>query len=333
MSDTNESAAPAARTVLITGAAGFVGAQVTRALAADDDVQVIATDLRPVARRDRVEGVRYRELDICGGRMGPLFAELAVDVVVHLAAIVTPGPDTTRALQRRVDVDGTRAVLDACLEAGVKKVVYTSSGAAYGYHGDAPALLHEDDPLRGNEVFAYSSHKREVEEMMARYREEHPQLKQLIFRVSSVLGPEVNNQITAMFERPVVLGLKGADTPFCFIEASDVAACIVQGARGEGHGIFNLAGDGAMTLKEIAQQMGRPYVALPERLVQGALRALQRFDVAPYGPEQTLFLKHRPVLDNTRLKKEFGYRPRRTSREVFAAYRRSRLGAGHASRA
>jgi UDP-glucose 4-epimerase len=323
-----------ARTVLITGAAGFVGTQVTRALAADGDVDIIATDLRPVAVRERVKGVRYRELDICADGMGRLFRELAVDVVVHLAAIVTPGPDTTRELQRRVDVDGTRAVLDACLEAGVQKLIYTSSGAAYGYHGDAPALLHEDDPLRGNEVFAYASHKREVEELLARYREQHPELKQLIFRVSSVLGPAVNNQITAMFERPVVLGLTKADTPFCFIDADDVAGCVVQGALGDQDGVYNLAGDGVMTLREIAQQMGRRYVALPERLVQGALRTLQRWDMAPYGPEQTLFLKHRPVLDNTRLKHVFGYRPSRTSREVFARYRDSRVsGAAHARRA
>jgi UDP-glucose 4-epimerase len=292
--------APAAslRTVLITGAAGFVGKQVVRALAVDDAVRVIATDLRPVSPRDRLEGVDYETLDICGDGMGALFRDFGVDTVVHLAAIVTPGPDTTREIQHRVDVDGTRAVLDACVEAGVGKLIYTSSGAAYGYHGDAPALLHEDDPLRGNEVFAYSSHKREVEEMLERYRDEHPELRQLVFRVSSVLGPDVDNQITAMFERPVV----------------------------------NLAGDGVMTLREIAREMDRPYVALPEMVVQGALRLLKRFDAAPYGPEQTLFLKHRPVLDNTRLKKVFGYRPSGTSREIFARYRDARVGSGAGSR-
>jgi UDP-glucose 4-epimerase len=325
MSDLNET-----RTVLITGAAGFVGKQVTRALAASGGVSVVATDLRPVARRERVEGVEYRELDICGGDMSSLFTELGVHTVVHLAAIVTPGPSTTREMQRRVDVDGTRAVLNACVEAGVERLIYTSSGAAYGYHGDAPALLHEDDPLRGNDVFAYSSHKREVEEMLADYRARHPALRQLIFRVSSVLGPDVNNQITAMFERPVVLGLKGADTPFCFIDAADVAACIVQGALGSRDGVYNLAGDGVMTLREIAREMGRRYVAVPEGVVQGALRMLQRFDKAPYGPEQTLFLKHRPVLDNTRLKRVFGYQPTGTSREVFARYRDARLGRAHA---
>lgn len=311
--------------VLITGAAGFVGRQVVEALAGGDaDIRVIATDLRTVSPRQQQPHVEYHRLDICEPGMGALFEELGVDTVVHLAAIVTPGPNMTREQQRRVDVDGTRAVLDACVEAGVGKVIYTSSGAAYGYHADASPLLREHDPLRGNDVFAYAAHKREVEELLETYRGEHPELEQLIFRVSSVLGPEVDNQITAMFERPVVLGLTNRATPFCFIAAADVAGCIVQGALGDQRGIYNLTGDGVMTLREIAGAMGRRYLALPTRLVQRALGVLTRLELSPYGPEQTLFLEHRPVLDNSKLKEQFGYQPRWTSREVFEAYRASR---------
>ncbi|NOY89799.1 MAG: SDR family oxidoreductase [Deltaproteobacteria bacterium] len=310
--------------VLVTGASGFVGRRVVAALAKTPGAEVIATDLRVPAVRDRLESVDYRRLDICEPGIGALFAELRVDVVVHLAAIVTPGPHMTREMQRRVDVDGTRAVLDACLEAGVERFVYTSSGAAYGYHADASPLLEEDDPLRGNDVFAYACHKREVEELLAEYREDHPELAQVIFRVSTVLGPEVDNQITAMFERPVVMGLKGSETPFCFVAAEDVAACIVEGALGGEPGVYNLTGDGVMTLREIAARMGRRYVALPEAVVRGALRALTKFGLSPYGPEQTLFLKYRPVLSNERLKRVFGYRPRQNTRQAFERYRASR---------
>ena len=49
-----------------------------------------------------------------------------------------------------------------------------------------------------------------------------------------------------------------------------------------------------------------------------------RLRLSPYGPEQTMFLQYRPVLDNTRLKTVFGYTPSRTSREAFDEWRRSR---------
>ena len=81
-------------------------------------------------------------------------------------------------------------------------------------------------------------------------------------------------------------------------------------------------GDGAVTLREIASRLGKPYVQLPERLVTAALAGLKWLGRTQYGPEQVGFLKHRPVLLNRRLKQEFGHTPRYTSREVFELYAR-----------
>src|SRR5690606_33786171 len=109
-----------------------------------------------------------------------VIGETRPDAVVHLASIVTPPKGSTRALEYEVDVTGTRNVLDACLAHGVRRLVVTSSGAAYGYHADNPVPLTEDCPIRGNEEFAYSHHKRLVEEMLAAARRDHPQLEQVV---------------------------------------------------------------------------------------------------------------------------------------------------------
>jgi UDP-glucose 4-epimerase len=134
----------------------------------------------------------------------------------------------------------------------------------------------------------------------------------------------VRNQITALFEKPVVLGLCGVSTPFVFVWDGDVVGCIEEGIRGDKAGVYNLAGDGAVTLREIAARLDKPYVELPEGLITTALAALHRLGRSQYGPEQVGFLKHRPVLLNRRLKQEFGYRPRYTSREVFELYQGAR---------
>jgi nucleoside-diphosphate-sugar epimerase len=314
--------------VLITGAEGYVGRLLTERLS--ETLDVVATDIR--LPKKAVAGVTHRVLDITDrDAVAKLVAEHAPATVVHLAAVVTPRPDQDREAQRRVDVDGTRNVLDACLAAGTAKFVYTSSGAAYGYHPDNACLLTEDDDLRGNEVFAYAAHKREVEEILAQYRAEHPELGQLIFRVSTILGERVHNQITAIFERPVVVGLRGVDTPFCFIWDEDVVACLASGvARPEKVGIYNLTGDGVMTLREIAAGMGRRFVGLPKRVVSKGLAFLSARNLSPYGPEQVIFLEHRPVLSNAALKEEFGYRPTHSSREVFSLYRAGRAAEARA---
>lgn len=318
------------RTLLITGAAGFVGSYLLRKLVEDEphDIdRIIATDIRDIdadlAKSDRVDA---RYLDICDGKaVRELFEEVRPDVAVHLAAIVTPPPGDHREMQFNVDVRGTRHVIAGCLAAGTNQFIYTSSGAAYGYHPRNRELLVEEDPVQGNEAFAYAHHKRIVEEELAVVREEHPELQQLIFRVSTVLGPSTDNQITSLFERSIVTGLRGVDSRFCIISDEDVVGALLHGVRTQKSGIFNLTGDGVLTLEEIAARMGAKYVALPELAIRGALTGLAAAGIGPYGPEQILFLKYRPVFDNTRLKEDFGYTPQFTSEEAFERYRQGKL--------
>ncbi len=317
------------RSVLITGAGGYIGRQVVAALAADrrDLTTIVASDLQapPETRRS---GIDYLAADICSPELAGAFKKYKIDVVVHLAALVTPGRKSNRELEYKVDVVGTENVLKACVAAGVKKIIYTSSGAAYGYHADNPAWLEEHHPVRGNDEFAYACHKRLVEEMLARYRESHPELEQLIFRPGFILGATTRNQITNLFEQKRIVGLKGADSPFVIIWDQDVVGAILKGIFDGGGGIYNLAGDGILTLSEMARLIGKPYIALPVGLVKAALWAGKRLGLTQYGPEQVGFLRYRPVLANRRLKEVFGYMPRKTTRQVFDYYLESR---GHAN--
>jgi len=254
--------------------------------------------------------------------------EHAVECVVHLAAIVTPPKGSTRELEHSIDVLGTRNVLQACIDAGVQQLVVSSSGAAYGYHADNPVPLVESDALRGNPEFAYSDHKRQVEEMLAVARTDHPELRQLIFRPGAILGDTTSNQITNLFEQRFVLGIAGTDAPFTFVWDRDVVACLVQGVVRNAEGIYNLAGDGMTTMPEIARRLGKRFVPVPAWVIRGALTVAKPLKLSRYGPEQVDFLRYRPVLSNEKLKREFGYTPQLTSDEVFDRYATARSGAG-----
>lgn len=305
--------------VFVTGADGYVGRLLVRALSRNRHAfgRLIASDIRETPRHLRLSGVDYRVADVRSPDLADAFARYGIDTVVHLATIVTPGKDSDREREFAVDVLGTENVIRACVAAGVGQLVVTSSGAAYGYHPDNPEWIDEDDPIRGNTEFAYAFHKRLVEEMLARYRTQAPGLRQLIFRPGTILGETTANQITALFEKPAVLGICGSASPFVFIWDADVAASIVKGILEGKSGIFNLAGDGCMSLREIARRLGKPYVPLPAWLVSGVLFLLTKAGVTRYGPEQVRFLRYRPVLSNRRLKTEFGYAPAKTSRETF----------------
>ncbi|HZK59184.1 MAG TPA: epimerase, partial [Cryobacterium sp.] len=85
-------------------------------------------------------------------------------------------------------------------------------------------------------------------------------------------------------------------------------------------GIFNVAGDGRLTVDQIAGLLGKKTLVLPAGMLALALRVGHALRLTVHGPEQVKFLRYRPVLLNTRLKTEFGYRPRLTSREAFDRY-------------
>lgn len=304
--------------VLITGGAGFLGSHVATALAATDGVElVVAGDVR--APDAPVAGVVYETCDVTrDGDLEPLLRRHRIDVVLHLAAIVSPGRD--HAQEYRVDVDGSRHVLEACVAAGVRRVVVSSSGAAYGYHADNPEWLRESDPVRGNDEFAYARHKRLVEEMLVEYRERHPALEQVVFRIGTILGPTVRNQITALWDGRRILAIRGSDSPFVFVWVDDVAAAMVRAATDGPAGVYNVAGDGRLTVREIAARLGKPVLTVPAGLLASALRVGRALRLTVHGPEQVGFLRYRPVLANDALKAVFGYTPRMTSREAFDAY-------------
>ena len=298
--------------ILVTGSEGYIGQRLMSALA--DQYNTVGVDIRPLTNQNYT----YYELDIRNSHLSDIIAQHNISHVVHLASVMQASEN--RARDYDIDVNGTANVLASCISNKVEHVTVSSSGAAYGYHADNPDWLNEQAPLRGNDHFAYSQHKRLIEEMLAEYRNAYPALKQLVLRPGTVLGKHTNNQITHLFSKSKLLGIKGSPSPFVFIWDEDVVNIIIKGVTESISGQFNLAGDGAMPIAEIAQVLNKPLVQLPATLLAGLLKFGHALSLTQYSAEQVDFLRYRPVLDNKALKTNFGYVPEKTSREVFDFY-------------
>ncbi len=307
--------------ILVTGAEGYVGKKLIRKFMDDsDDIEmVVGIDIKHSDEYAK-GNFHFQQCDILSDIPNQLIQKYKINTIVHLASIVKAPKGMTRETMYKIDVIGTEKLYESAIKNKVSQFIITTSGASYGYFKDNPEWLNEDDAIRGNDEFAYSQHKRLIEEMLLKYRKKTDLPKQLILRPGTILGKGVSNQITDIFEKSVITGIKNAKTPFVFIWDKDVVNIIYQGIFKNKTGIYNLAGDGYLTLPEIAKIMKKPFIGIPVNLMKTILGFMKKLKLTQYGPEQVRFLLYRPVLANDKLKSEFKYTPTYSTKEVFEYY-------------
>src|SRR6187549_1596639 len=151
-------------TVAVTGPTGEIGKPFVAALERLPEVErVIGMARRPFdPAAHGWTKVEYRQGDILDRESVEALVEGA-DVVAHLAFVIVAGSGASR----EINLNGSRNVFEATAAAGAKRLVYTSSVAAYGFHAGAPALLTEEVPVRGTDRHPYSAHKAAVEALLA----------------------------------------------------------------------------------------------------------------------------------------------------------------------
>ena len=213
--------------VLVTGAAGRLGSRLVE-LYSEDDCDVRAFDL-PFVNWDHIENMKHVELypgDITDPRVVSQ-ACLDVDVIVHLAAILPPHSESNRDTTLRVNVEGTRNLLENLQTDTV--FILASSISVYGItHGELPPLR-EDHPLCSHNN--YSESKIEAERLT-----EASGVPYVILRVAPIA-------VADLLELPDVVPYR-ADQRVEFINVEDAAHALHQASvKPEGRGkILNIAG-------------------------------------------------------------------------------------------
>ena len=245
--------------VAVTGAAGYVGGRLIEELCSDDRVErVVGFDVRSPSFTHAK--FIFDEIDV---RNAALKGRLeGVDVVVHLAFIMDPIKD--EALMRDVNVNGSQNVFRCAADAGVAKIVYTSSATVYGAHPDNDVPLTEESPLRANLDFSYPAHKLEVEYVVKEIRQEFPKITFTVFRPAIVFGPHADNAWSHLLEMPVIFGIRGYTPPFQFVHEDDVRAALAFAVLEDIDGVYNLAPSGWLERDEVLEVVGRPVLDLNE---------------------------------------------------------------------
>lgn len=313
--------------ILITGSSGYLGSNTCIELIKSMQISTVyGVDIKACPNHLK-KSKKYFHLntDIRSDEVHTLVEQKKIDVIVHSASILNPPRGMSKEEVESIEIDGLKNLLEASKEFAVKKFIFISSGAAYGYFPEHPALIAEDYRIKGNPEFPYSYNKAKAEQLIAGFNKTHPNIKTLILRPGTILGENTSSPLTDYFNNKLLVGVKGFKSPFCFILDSDVSMAILQGCMNLNlTGAYNLSGDGVLTLKEIAKQLNRRYIELPKKPYESLIGVLRFLRLSKFNPYQVNLMCYRPVLENAKLKKNFEHLPSKNSEEVFQIYKSSK---------
>jgi UDP-glucose 4-epimerase len=319
-------------TVAVTGPTGDLGVAMVNALERSRAVKkIIGMARRPFDPAD--EGwkkTEYREGDVQDDRSVKDLVKGA-DVVVHLAfAILSASKDT-----RDLNIEGSRRVFTHAAEAGVERICYASSVAAYGFHDDNPDWLTEDVPARGTKEHFYSQQKAEVEQVLGEVLLRRRKTVAYAFRPCIVAGPLAQTMIEEIPYVKLGDSMPGAvrsllaampilkpvipdpGTRFQLVHEDDVASAFVLAVRGRGEpGPYNLAGRGTITMSDLADELGWYSIPVPDLAVDATAEVVSRLPL----PAATSWIHsvRKPVLMKTdRAQKELGWKPKHTGKQTL----------------
>jgi nucleoside-diphosphate-sugar epimerase len=320
-----------ALTVAVTGPTGDIGISAVEALERTPEVERIIGMARspfdPAAHGwARTE---YLQGDITNrDAVDALVA--GADVVVHLAFIIMG----SREESARVNLEGTRNVFEATVAANrPRRLVYTSSVAAYGYHADNPVPITEDVPPRGSPEHYYSQQKAECEAALAEITGGTP-LEVYVLRPCIVAGPKAPtlvesmpwNQLPGPVKRvaqalPLLKPpLPDPGTPLQLVHHDDVAAAIALAATTSAPpGAYNIAADGLLSMSDLAEVLGARPVRVPHAAVSVASEVIRRLPFVPSALEWLHVGRTSVVMDTTKAKSRLGWNPKYTAAETLSA--------------
>lgn len=304
--------------IAVTGCASRFAKVLLPLLAADPAVERIVGIDRVSPPQDTSGKLTFIQRDV---RDPTLRDDLAgCDTLIHLAFVV--GRPYAMPLAEAADINlrGTWTVCRAAAEAGVRKLVISSSIAAYGLLPDNPAVLTEDSPLRGlYTTFYYSQHKHANELWLDGFQREYPALVVSRLRPCIVMGPHQYGASTLILQGDAYLtSPAGREYIMQLVHEDDLAAAFHLMARRDLPGAFNVVGDDPTSLPNAAEAAGFQVVEVPDGgLLEGATTAWQA-GLTPFGPEW-LVAEGDAICSNAKLKATGEWTPRYTTAEAVVA--------------
>lgn len=314
----------ASNIVLVTGVSDDLGGRLLARLGtAPEFERVIGVDTAPPAKEvlRRMGRAEFVRADIRNPLIAKVISSAGVDTVVHTSCTAHPAGPSRRSAVKEVNVIGTMRLLAACQRAPkVRKLVVKSTAAVYGAGARSQAVFTEDSELIPASSSGYAKDAVEMEGYVRGLMRRRPDISVTLARFANIIGPEVDTVLARYFALPVVPTVFGYDARLQLLHGADALSVMEQATLEDKPGVFNVAADGVLTVSQAIRRAGRIGLPMPGSVVPSVGRLLRGAHVVDFSADQLRLLNFGRVVDITKLKKEFGYTPRWSTREAFDDY-------------
>lgn len=306
--------------MLITGSAGYLGeATLDHLTAINDSTFAVCVDTK---QTDGPEGDTRRFVSVTRDITQPLddlLNDYEIDTVVHLAFLLQSQRNPEEA--HRINVDATGQLLEACAKAGVKQILYLSSATVYGAHPENDRPFSEEDPVNPVSGFTYSEHKVEAERLLLEYSKSNPDCSVSILRGSVVMGPDAHNFITESLGLKVLPVPAGTDPEMQFLHIDDYCTAVETAVTNSAQGIFNIAGSGTVSWREMVGIAGGMAIPAPASVLKGITDLTWRLGLQQRSSSAGLaFIQYPWLVSTGKIESELGWKAERTSREAVSSW-------------
>lgn len=294
--------------ILIIGIAGGLAKILARLILNEHPHwEIMGVDSRDISRVPELKGLTCTSMKYSRGNFENLFRAHEFDAVYHLGRISHSTSDHAQLAKRiELSVMGTNRILELCHRSGVKKVVVLSTFHIYGALADNSIFLTEESPLRASIKHPELRDVVEMDQICTNWMWRHQnEISTVVLRPCNIIGPQIQNAMTKFLLSSLALRPIDYNPYFQFIHEFDMANVLYRSLNEVPTGVFNVAGNDFISLRDSLSLLGSKGIPFPIFLADGLNGILKTFKMDV--PEYLLdYLKFSCLLDNAQIKKHLG---------------------------